>query len=56
MGVLIECGSVYHMHIRCLGRPKESDPLKLELQVVVSCHVGAGNQNLVLWKSISQCF
>ena len=32
-----------------------SDPLELELQVLVSCHVGAGNQTLVLGKSI-QCF
>ena len=31
-----------------------SDPLKLELQTVVSCHVGAGNQIWILWKS-SQC-
>ena len=32
-----------------------SDPLELELQIVVSCHVGAGNSTWVFWKS-SQCF
>jgi hypothetical protein len=31
-----------------------TDSLKLEIQIAVSCHVGAGNQTLVLWKS-SQC-
>ena len=31
-----------------------SDPLGLELQTVVSCHVGAGNWIPVLWKS-NQC-
>jgi hypothetical protein len=33
---------------------KRSDWLKLELQTVVSCHLGARNWTLVLWKS-SQC-
>jgi hypothetical protein len=26
-------------------------PLGLELEVVVSCHVGAGNRTQALWKS-----
>lgn len=30
------------------------DPPELDLQTVVSSHVGAGNQNWVLWKG-SQC-
>ncbi|CAO2579474.1 hypothetical protein LEMLEM_LOCUS1012 [Lemmus lemmus] len=37
----------------CIG-VKVSDPLKLDLQTVVSCHVGAGNRTWVLWKSC-QC-
>jgi hypothetical protein len=28
------------------------DPLELELQTVVSCHVNAGNRTWVLWKSM----
>ena len=37
------------------GRYKRAlDPLDLELQVVVSHYVGAGNEIQVLWKSI-QC-
>lgn len=31
-----------------------SDYLELEEQIVVSCHIGARNQTLVLWKN-SQC-
>ena len=39
-----------------LWRPEEgSDPLDLELQMVVSCHVGAGNWTHVFWKSSSCC-
>lgn len=34
-----------------LMEPKDpSDALKLELQMVVSSHVGSGNLTLVLWK------
>ena len=36
-----------HMHV-CVRAP---DPQELELQMVVSCRVGAGNQTQVLWKS-----
>ena len=28
----------------CGGQKRASDPLELELQEVVSCHVGAGNE------------
>ena len=30
------------------------DPLELDLQIVVSCHMGAGNESRILWQS-SQC-
>ena len=36
------------------GQKKASGLMKLELQTVVSLHVGAGNQTWVLWKG-SQC-
>ena len=31
-------------------------PLELELQMIVNCHVGAGIQIQVLWKSSSYCY
>lgn len=37
------------------GQKRASGPLELEVQAVVSCHVGASNQTLILCKS-SQCF
>lgn len=33
------------------GQKRASGPLELEVQVVVSCHVGASNQTLILCKS-----
>ena len=52
--VLCACMSVYHMHA-CPGRPEEGiEHLELESYLAVSCHVGAGTQTLVLWKS-NQC-
>jgi hypothetical protein len=40
---LPDCISVYQIHARCLWRPeKESDPLRLELQRVVSSFVVLG--------------
>jgi hypothetical protein len=36
------------------GQKRASDPPELELCIVRNLHVGAGNQTLVLWKSI-QC-
>jgi hypothetical protein len=42
--------------VQCPWRPKRvSEPLELELQVVVSCHGGAGNWTRVLWRT-SQLF
>jgi hypothetical protein len=29
---------------------RASDPLELELQTAVSCHVGAGNRTRLFWK------
>lgn len=40
------------MHMKCQNRA--TDPLKLALQVVVSCSVDARNRSQVLWMS-SQC-
>lgn len=45
MGVLLASASGHHMHAVA------SDPLDLELQMIVSCQVGAGSQTQVLWKS-----
>lgn len=36
--------SVHRIHAWCLGQKKASDPVKLEFQRVVSCHVGAETQ------------
>jgi hypothetical protein len=38
----------------CGGQKRASDPLELELQMVVNCHVSSGNQIWVLWKN-NQC-
>lgn len=43
--------SVYSVLI---GQKTLSDPLELELKLVVSLHVGAGGQTGFLWKS-NQC-
>lgn len=41
--------------VQCVQKPSEArrlwGSLELELQVLVSCHVGAGSQTLVLCKS-----
>lgn len=42
MGILPECMCVH------TEDKKTSDPLDLELQMIVSCHVDAGTQTLVL--------
>ena len=49
-----------HVCITCMsdvhwGQKKVSDPLALELQMVVICHVGVGECTRLLCKS-SQCF
>jgi hypothetical protein len=44
--VLAACLSVYYMCAWCLGRSEESiKSLELELQMVVSYHVGVANQS-----------
>lgn len=49
---LLECMYVYYMCIGALrGQKKASDALKLELQVVMSYCMGAGNLSWVLWRS-----
>lgn len=51
MSVLPTFMSLYHMRAWFSQRPEEDDLLGLELEKVVSRHVGAGNQNPVLPKS-----
>ena len=54
-GCFASCVSLCHTCVRCAGgQEKTLDSLELELQLVVSCHVGARNQTQVLWKS-SRC-
>lgn len=36
--------SVHHMHVCCRSQKKLTDPLQLELQMIVNHDVGAGNQ------------
>lgn len=48
--------SVYHRCAWCEWNPEEVlDSPELEFLLVVSCHVGARDQTLVLWKS-SRCW
>ena len=51
MGVLPTCVCLVPEEAR---RGHQLSPLKLELQTVVSCHTGAGNEIRGLWKN-SQC-
>jgi hypothetical protein len=47
--------SVHHIHSWWQWRPERtSEPLVLELQTIMSHHVGIGNQTQVLW-NIIQC-
>ena len=48
------CMCPMHMFGGLRGQKKAWDSLELELQMLVSCHVGAGNQTWILWKN-SQC-
>lgn len=48
MDILSACVSVHHVDADPLAKERESDVLALELQVVVSHSVGAGNQTQVL--------
>ena len=56
MNVLPAFVSTHHVHVVLVivRRGRASDLFGLQVRVVVSGHVGAGNQTLVLWKS-SQC-
>lgn len=54
MGVLVAYMCEYQVCAWCTQEAgRTSDPLKLELQVTVSCHVGAGNRACVLWRAAS---
>jgi hypothetical protein len=43
MGILLARISVYHVPGAHRDQKRTSDPVELELQMVVSCQVGAGN-------------
>lgn len=44
---------LHTIHVQCQRRPERGiTPTDLELQMVRSCHVGAGNRTKVLWKSV----
>jgi hypothetical protein len=45
---MLVCGP--HVCSTCGDQKRGSDLLELELQMVVSCHVVAGNTTQVLWK------
>jgi hypothetical protein len=45
------CMCVYVSHAFLVSVESEEDVVTLKLQMVVSCHVGAGNQTQVLCKS-----
>lgn len=47
--------NVPHIHSACRDQKRALDVQKLELQVVMNCHVGSRNQILVLCK-INTCF
>lgn len=46
---------IYHVHAGATrGQKRATDPLELELQVALGCHMDAGTQILVLCKSSMQ--
>lgn len=52
MDIFLACMDEYHVYAWYSQRPEESvGSLGLELQMLVSCHVAAGSESLVLWKS-----
>jgi hypothetical protein len=52
--VLHVCISMHYVCCCCLQRPEgASDPLELELQMVVSCHMGPGKETQVFWERSS---
>lgn len=46
-----ECQSLYHLHACACGDQKVLEPLKLELEMIVSHDVVTGNRTRILWKS-----
>lgn len=54
MSDLLSCISVFHMPGTCEGQKRVSVVLGLELQMVISCHLGAGNWTWVHCKN-SKC-
>ena len=48
VGVLPACMPVFGVCSALEGQKRALDPLKLELQVIVSHHMGAGNQAWLL--------
>lgn len=53
LSILPGCKCVYYVRAWCPWRPEEGVGLELELQVLVSCHVGFGNWTWVLCKPAS---
>lgn len=52
MDALPVCMSMYYLCTCCQWRPEDGVGfLVLEIQAIVSHHIGAGNQTQVLWKS-----
>lgn len=51
MDVLPVCDCALHVYSFSGGQKRASGPLDLELGIVVSCHVGTGNQTQVLWNN-----
>jgi hypothetical protein len=54
VGVLLACMSIIYVSGAHEDQKRASDPLELELQTVVSHHVGSRNQTWVLWRN-GQC-
>ena len=52
MDILPVCMSVHHMSVysASIGPKRTLDPLELELQKTMSCHVSLGSWTLVFWK------
>lgn len=52
--ILCECVCVRVRAVVCRGQKKELDPLELELQVVLSPHMGVENQTKLVLCSLSK--
>lgn len=53
--VCLSCGYVPMSAVPCKGQKRESEPLELELQVVLKPDIGVGNQTWILCKNY-RCF